>query len=72
MYKALTFFRDTLDMGHPYKEGDTYPREGYTPSEERVQSLLSGDNIRGIPVIGELKMVEVAEEKPKKRGKKKE
>lgn len=53
MYKALVLFRDTQDNNHIYHEGDTYPRDGYTPTEERIKELLGCENRRGLPVIEE-------------------
>ncbi len=52
MYKALEFFTDLQDNNFAYKIGDVYPREGYTPSAERIAELVSCDNKRGNPVIG--------------------
>ena len=62
MYKALVLFRDTQDKDHVYQPGDTYPREGYTPSKERVELLLSDQNRQGRPVIAEEEPSETAEE----------
>lgn len=54
MYIALGYFTDNLDNGHAYNVGDEYPRQGYEPSEERIQQLASSDNVRRRPVIGVL------------------
>lgn len=71
------------DSNYKYKEGDVYPREGYAPSEERIEMLSTVNNrqrtalIAAVPeVIPETESVEIveesaveetAEEKPKKR-----
>ncbi len=62
MYKALVLFRDTWDEGHIYQPGEAYPREGYTPSKERVELLLSDRNKQGRPVIAEEEPAEAQEE----------
>ena len=51
MYKALEYFTDNLDKGYAYNVGDVYPREGYTPTEERIEELAGTDNARRRPVI---------------------
>ena len=51
MYKAIEYFTDNLDNGFAYNVGDVYPREGYTPTEERIQELATADNVRRRPVI---------------------
>ena len=52
MHIALEYFTDNLDNGHAYNVGDEYPRQGYEPSEKRIQQLASSDNVRHRPVIG--------------------
>lgn len=42
-YVVVRGFYDLSDNQHDYNVGDIYPREGYTPSEERIETLL-GDN----------------------------
>ncbi len=54
MYKALVLFHDLQDERYEYKAGDTYPRQGLNPSEERIQELMSSDNRRGKPLIKEV------------------
>lgn len=54
MYRVVVFFTDIEDGGHKYKEGDAYPREGLEVTPERIAALLSGDNLRKIPLIEEL------------------
>jgi len=53
MYKVIHYFTDLEDNNHVYRVGDTYPREGMTPSSERVKSLLNGSNKRGVKLIEE-------------------
>ena len=86
MYKAIEYFTDNLDNGFAYNVGDVYPREGYTPTEERIQELATADNVRRRPVIAAVEeaepVAEVTEEpaeeeapeevKPKRKRKKAE
>ena len=57
-YKVVKFFTDLQDNNHPYHEGDKFPREGVSASEERLAELASENNKRGVPLI--------AKETPKK------
>lgn len=76
MYKVVQFFHDLQDytttkngtVYHAYDVGDTYPRRGYEPSEERIKELSGKDNIRGVTLI---ELVE-EQEKPEKSNKRKE
>lgn len=43
-YTVIRHFTDLQDEGYKYKEGDTYPREGYTPSAERIKMLSTPNN----------------------------
>ena len=71
MYKALVNFVDLQDNNHRYHAGDSFPREGYEASDDRIAELCSDQNKLGKPVIAEEKPVdEVPAEKPK-RGKQK-
>lgn len=82
MYKAIEYFTDLQDNEYEYKAGDTYPREGYEPSAERIKELASDKNKRGRAVIelvaaskkaviDEPAEAPVEEEQPKKRSRKK-
>jgi len=51
MYKVIVYFEDLQDKNRPYNIGDTYPRKGLKPSDERIEELATGKNIRGIPLI---------------------
>ena len=59
MYKALTYFEDLQDNRHPYNEGDIFPRDGLSVTEERLQELSSKKNRRKI------KLIELVEDQPK-------
>lgn len=71
MYKVTHFFHDLQDshttkdgtVYHAYNVGDTYPRDGYKPSEDRIKELSGRGNIRGIPLIEE------QEKAPKRKAK---
>ena len=60
MYIVVKMFDDLQDTKvvggirtyHRYHVGDEYPRAGYTPTSERVQSLLTGNNPLKVPLIG--------------------
>ena len=54
MYKAICPFADSEDNGYVYRTGDTYPREGYEPTAERLIELVGTANGRGFPVIKEV------------------
>lgn len=78
MYKVLEYFTDLKDNSYAYYVGDTYPRNGYTPTPERIEELSSDKNIRKHAIIEAVTVATVAaedtaedapEEKPKKRGK---
>lgn len=76
--RVIKKFTDLQDGNHVYNVGDTYPREGYTPSEERIAELASDKNNQGVPLIEVPASAEVdaeetveeteeTEEKPRKR-----
>lgn len=52
-YKVIRSFADGTDRGaaHPngflYSVGDVYPRSGYEPNKDFLQSLLNGTNTTG-------------------------
>ena len=50
-YKVLSEFADLQDGNHIYRVGDVYPREGYTPKDERVDELSTGKNLLHKPLI---------------------
>lgn len=51
MYRVITPFLDLEDNEHRYDIGDTYPREGLSPSSARIAFLMSDKNKLGTPVI---------------------
>lgn len=55
MYKVIRDFTDNQDSCYAYYEGDTFPRNGLTVSEDRVKSLASSNNRRGVPLITYIK-----------------
>lgn len=50
-YKVIESFTDLQDRNYVYITGETYPRNGYTPSDERVAELSSESNKLGYPLI---------------------
>ena len=50
-YKVIKNFTDLQDKNHKYVAGDTYPRNGLTVSDERIEELSTGKNRRGTPMI---------------------
>ncbi len=54
MYRVVQFFTDLQDKGYAYRVGDTYPREGLTPSTARINELLNGTNRRHLKLIEEV------------------
>ena len=57
-YKVLRFFEDLQDENYYYETGSIYPRDGLTPSQERINELASAENKQGIPLIEEIKTTE--------------
>lgn len=51
MYKVIRSFTDNQDSSHAYREGDIFPRDGLMVSQDRVESLASSNNRRGVPLI---------------------
>ena len=80
MYKVTHFFHDLQDshttrdgtVYHAYNVGDTYPLDGYKPSEERIKELAGKDNIRGVPLIELVGEQEKPEKAPKRKTKSEE
>ena len=86
-YIVVKHFTDLQDHGHKYAEGDTYPREGYEPSAERIEMLSTAMNrqrtvlIEAVPevipetesaeTVEESAVEETAEEKSKRKSRKK-
>ena len=72
MYRVIVYFEDLQDNNHPYRVGDTFPREGFEPDASRFFELSTDANIRGIPLIEEVKPEKADEPAPKKRTRKAE
>lgn len=54
MYEVIKKFTDLQDGNHIYNVGDTYPHDGYTPSEERITELASDKNRQKNPLIAKI------------------
>jgi len=52
-YKVLVDFSDLEDGGKVYAAGDSYPRDGYVPTRERIAILKGDGNALGKPIISE-------------------
>lgn len=65
MYKVICFFTDLQDFNHPYNEGDIFPRQGVTVSQERLNELASSKNKRGKPLIKFVEDVKETKAEPK-------
>ncbi len=61
MYKVIKHFIDLHDNDHSYDVGDTFPREGVTVEESRIQELAGSGNKQNTPLI---ELVEEPEEEP--------
>ena len=57
-YRVIEGFHDLQDRDGKgprwYDAGDTYPREGVIPSEERISELSGNGNARRTPLIEEI------------------
>ena len=53
------------DKGHPYDEGDIFPRDGLTVSDARLKELSSTNNRRRIKLIELVVEEEQVQEEPK-------
>lgn len=51
MYKVIKYFEDLQDNKHSYNVDDIYPREGLSPTSNRIKELASRKNKRGEPLI---------------------
>lgn len=62
-YKVIHYFTDLQDFNHPYRVGDTFPREGMKVSDKRLEELASNKNKQKKPLIELVKENVVSEEK---------
>ncbi|MGG0792393.1 hypothetical protein ABE132_27740 [Peribacillus simplex] len=54
-YQAIVDFKDLQDKGKIYRKGDAFPKPGNKKvEEERLEELLSSENMLGKPVIKEI------------------
>lgn len=44
MYEVIKLFTDLKDNNYRYEVGDSYPRDGYEPTEERIKELSGNAN----------------------------
>lgn len=51
MYKVIYKFADLEDDSYVYEVGDTYPRKGLNPTDERIGELSGSENKIGKPLI---------------------
>lgn len=51
VYKVIKYFTDLQDKEYAYQVGDTYPREGLSPTDERIVELSTDKNRQGVPLI---------------------
>lgn len=75
--KVIYKFADLMDENHIYEVGDKYPRDGYKPTQKRVEELKGSDNKIGRPLIKEdpekiEPKTEDAETKPTRSSKRKQ
>lgn len=68
MFTVIKSFTDLQDNDYLYLEGDTYPRDGFEVSEERLAELSTTANRRGEPLVENVE--ELKEEKPKSKPRK--
>lgn len=50
-YRVINMFTDLQDKEYAYQVGDTYPREGLSPTDERIAELSGSRNRQGKPLI---------------------
>lgn len=64
-FKVIAYFTDLQDNGYAYHEGDFFPRDGVTVSDQRIAELATHSNRRGIPLIEVGDNIVEATERPK-------
>lgn len=60
-YRVIKMFTDLQDKEYAYQVGDTYPREGLSPTDERIAELSGSRNKQGKPLIEAIPEEPVAE-----------
>ena len=58
-YKVINRFRDLQDNGYVYNVDDVYPRDGYTPTADRINELATGTRADGNIYILKQDLLEV-------------
>lgn len=53
MYIVIEDFHDLQDENRHYAVGDTFPRDGFGVTPNRLAELSGRDNLRGRPLIKE-------------------
>jgi hypothetical protein len=72
-YRAKVTFADLQDGKRLYHEGETFPRDGLTVSDERLAYLSGSGNLMGYPLIVKVDEELIEEpEKPVRRGRRKD
>lgn len=71
MYKVIQFFTDLQDNNHPYGVGDTFPRNGMSVSQERIEELAGSNNKQGKPLIKKVEEKTSEDKEPEKVAEKK-
>jgi hypothetical protein len=56
MYKVIKRFHDSQDNMHTYEVNDPFPRNGFEPSDKRIEELSSNNN-----KVGEVLILKVSE-----------
>lgn len=51
MYEVIRYFEDLQDNSYPYNVGDTFPRDGFGVSNERLRELSGYENKQHTPLI---------------------
>lgn len=51
VYKVIEHFTDLQDNDYSYNPGDAYPRNDYSPTDDRIKELASSKNRQGKPLI---------------------
>jgi len=54
-YIVIKSFKDLQDGQRIYRTGDEYPRKGYKTTKKRIEELSTSKNLRGEPLIAEVK-----------------
>lgn len=67
-YEVISKFVDLIDNKHVYEVGDSYPRDNYKPTDERIKELSTVNNKLKKAVIKAVENNEpIVSDKPKSR-----